>query len=523
MPIGPSIREQAADIGRVLMQGLGRSTNRQDFFRLLAEGLRGCFPFDRLCINIYDQEDEILTYFTAVEGTVARTLSPIRPADLSQTVAGRVIASRKPVIITDFPSQFPQGPHPIAEAGLSATMAFPLMLDDAIIATLHCSFQKEPKNLYEITNLLLELSPTVAVCVGAVFSLENFRREEHDFRMQPLAGEIICHSHVMRDIVRQADVAAKLNVPVLLLGETGTGKSLLAHYIHNASPRNKGRFVKVNCPSLPQTLFESELFGHVRGAFTGAVQKRAGRFELAHEGTLFLDEIGELTSEMQSKLLMVLEDSSFERLGDSTPLSVDVRIVAATNIAMDEALASGKFRRDLFYRLGACTLEMPPLRHRKEDIPLLAAAFAKDASRKMGMPAVKFAPAHMALLRSHDWPGNVRELLNAVVRISMKAALEKRMTLDMVERALQENGKYASPGSTGGGGVSSVDGGNRAASVTAGRLQDVERAHIRRVLERTGGVISGPRGAAAILGIPRTTLQHRMRKLGIDDVPNQKK
>jgi transcriptional regulator with GAF, ATPase, and Fis domain len=303
---------------------------------------------------------------------------------------------------------------------------------------------------------------------------------------------------------------------VLLLGETGTGKSMLAHYIHNASPRSKGRFVKVNCPALPQTLFESELFGHVRGAFTGAVQKRIGRFELAHEGTLFLDEIGELTSEMQSKLLMVLEDSSFERLGDSTPLAVDVRIVAATNIAMSDALARGRFRRDLFYRLSACTLEMPPLRRRKEDIPLLAAAFAKEVSRKMGTPAVRLSPAHVALLRGYDWPGNVRELVNVVGRISMKAAQEKHLTLDMVERVIRESGSFRDCGQADAGGIAAgrdprVPGGS------ATRLEDVERDHIRRVLDRTGGVISGPRGAAAVLGIPRTTLQHRLHKLGITD------
>lgn len=508
-------------MGQRLMAGLTKSTNRKQFFTALSEMLREHIPFDRLCINLYDQEGGMLMYFTAAEGIIASTLSPVRPAEESTTVAGRVIASRKPVIITDFAQYFTESSaHPIAEAGLTATMAFPLILDNEIIATLHCSFAREPTHVYESTSFLLALSPVVATCLGAILSLERVRDrsalQRRALTPSSLEDDVICHSPRMREVMRTLDVVSKLNIPVLLLGETGTGKSLIAQVIHRRSLRKDAHFVKVNCPSLPETLFESELFGHAKGSFTGAVSKRVGRFELAHGGTLFLDEIAELSPEMQSKLLQVLEDSSFERVGESVALDVDVRIIAATNVHLGDALAGRQLRADLLYRLSACTIELPPLRHRREDIPPLVAALTAHAASSLGLPSIIMSGTLLRPLQDYYWPGNVRELRNVISKLLVLHSRGRTLTSATVEEVLLESKSMVTPGAP----HIPEDKAVRAhASETSQKhlqtLADMEREHILNVLQHTKGTLSGPEGAAALLGLPRTTLQHRMRKLGI--------
>jgi transcriptional regulator with GAF, ATPase, and Fis domain len=507
----------ADEVGKKLLRQLVTQAGRKAFFFTLSNLIQEYFVFDRLCINLYDQHSEMLAYFTAAEGTVVSTLSPVRPADPAGTVAGHVIATRKPVIITDFARYFAESSvHPIAEAGLTVTMAFPLVLDNEIIATLHCSFAKKPKNIYEITAFFLELAPTVAICLGAVLSLE--RTSSAAERLLPKLSleaaddeKIVCYSKAMRDVMRRLDTAAGVDAPLLLLGETGTGKSLLAQEIHRRSPRRDRAFVRVNCPALAPTLFESELFGHVRGAFTGAQTKRVGRFELADGGALFLDEIAELTPEMQSKLLQVLEDGSFERVGESVALRVDVRVIAATNVDVAKAMSENKLRSDLFYRLAFFTVRLPSLRERKEDIAPLIALISEQASLNLGMPRLAFSAALSRPLLQHDWPGNVRELRNTISRLVIAHGLGGKLTAADVEAALEENRLYAaaafhedSPLKN----DSSVGEGDQS-------LAEAERLHIVRTLARSGGVISGPNGAAARLGLPRSTLRHRMQKLGI--------
>lgn len=519
----------ATEISQKLMTELTASTSRKNFFSSLSALLRAHIAFDRLCINLYDQAGDMLIYFTAAQGTIASTLSPVRPAETSTTVAGRVIASRKPVIITDFGRDFPDGaPHPIAEAGLTATMAFPLILDDEIFATLHCSFARKPDHIYEYATLLLALSPPLATCLGAILSLEQVRRKGclqcHPL-IPPLESDddIVCHSPAMREVMRKVDAVSGLHIPVLLLGETGTGKSLLAHAIHRRSPRKNSHFVKVNCPSLPQTLFESELFGHAKGAFTGAVSKRVGRFELAHGGTLFLDEIAELSPEMQSKFLQVLEDASFERVGESVSLAVDVRVLAATNVHPGDAVRRKKLRADLFYRLSPCSIELPPLRRRQEDIPPLVTALSAQVSATLGLPAVSFGNALLAPLTQYPWPGNVRELRNVLSKLLILRSMGKNLTTGLLEGVLKENSHTMGHGSEN---CPEPEAPLRPArkkdALPEGLAEErdetlaaLEKEHILRVLRRTGGVLSGPRGAAAALGLPRSTLLHRMRKLGL--------
>lgn len=510
----------AREIGSVLLSQITSNASRKDFFAVLSKQLHKYFAFDRLCINLYDSQIEMLTYFTTAEGTVVKTLSPVRPAESATTVAGHVISTRRPVIITDFNQYFSESHiHPIAEVGLKATMAFPLFLDNKIIATLHCSFAETPDNIYELTSFLLDLTPILATCLGAILSMEQ-QEAGRMFSLPPTSKteheeSVICHSQAMRDVIRQVEVVANLNIPVLILGETGTGKSMLAQYLHRRSQRKEAHFVKVNCPALSNTLFESELFGHAKGAFTGASAKRTGRFELAHGGTLFMDEIAELSMEMQSKLLQVLDDSSFERVGESVPIAVDVRLVAATNVNVGKAIDEGRLRPDLYHRLSLCVIHLPALRERRQDIAPLCAATAAQLPAKMHLPKFTFTPELMKPLLAYDWPGNVREMRNVIIKIMIHNRMYQQVTRGTIVRILEES-RHS--------GVKIIESARERPPVQVEALQtlaslesmeDMERSHIQRALNYCGGTISGPRGASELLKIPRSTLVHRMQKLGI--------
>ena len=365
---------------------------------------------------------------------MVNALSPIRKAEKT-TVAGHVIASRKPVVITDISQYFSEAAmlHPMAEAGLAATMAFPLMLGDRIVGTLHCSFRRKPDNLYEIMEFLLELTPAVAAGLGVLLAMESLEQGAELNRVAFTGDAQECEtfffeSRAMRQFMAKVHAVAKLDIPVLILGETGTGKSRLAHYIHCNSQRRKMQFVQVNCPAMAPSLFESELFGHAKGAFTGAATKRIGRFELAHQGTLFLDEIAELSCEMQSKLLHVLDDSCFERVGESVSLSVDTRLLSATNVNMRQAVSSGQVRRDFYHRLSSCVLEVPPLRDRKDDIPALAGFFISQLSRKYGLRQIQLSRDILDRLAGHTWEGNVRELRNVIAALLIAKSTTGKLT-----------------------------------------------------------------------------------------------
>lgn len=581
--------QSASHVAERLMAALQVDASRSTFFKTVSQIFQEYFHFDRLCINLYDREGGMLTYFTAAEGTLVSTLSPVRPAESSSTVAGHVIASRKPVIFTDVAQHFSESDmHPIAEAGLTSTMAFPLMLDNEIFATLHCSFAHKPDNLYEIASFVTDLCPAVATCLGSILSREQFvlqQKRLHATYAPPVEEPFVYHSRLMKSIMRRVDANAKLDVPILILGESGTGKTVIAHEVHRRSHRRENRFIKVSCPSLPSSLFESELFGHSRGAFTGAGTKRTGRVELAHKGTLFLDEIAELSVEMQSKLLQVLEESSFERVGESMSTAVDVRFVAATNVNVADAIARGALRHDLFYRLATCVIEIPPLRQHKEDIPTLVTAIARQVASRLHLPVLSLRQNFLGMLMAYNWPGNVRELRNIVTRLSILNGTGSKLTekdirevlheanyqerLSSVSRALPLQSAGLSPGplteptaatsaalppssaaQVGGTHAGLVQAGPHAGTTSPAShpsspesphwtspgaapsgpsptvfktpldvvetLAEVERKHIIKVLQRTGGIVAGPHGAAALLGVPRSTLQHRMRKLGIE-------
>ncbi|MCK9396687.1 MAG: sigma 54-interacting transcriptional regulator [Methylobacter sp.] len=306
-------------------------------------------------------------------------------------------------------------------------------------------------------------------------------------------GDFVSGSKLMRTVMEQVRMVARTDTPVLLLGETGTGKELLARAIHEFSDRSAAIMVKVNCAALPAELIESELFGHEKGAFTGATQQRKGRFELADGGSLFLDELGELSLSAQAKLLRVLQEQEFERVGGSETIRVDVRVIAATNRNLAEEVSSGRFRSDLYYRLNVFPVEVPALRQRAADIPLLARFFLTKYAKKFGKRFDDIDPAGLDYLRQYMWPGNVRELQNVIERavILSQGSLLEIAPLQPA-RARPE-----------------------AATGTLRTLEAVEREHITRTLDVTGWQISGVKGAAAILGMNPNTLRSRMLKLGI--------
>ena len=318
-------------------------------------------------------------------------------------------------------------------------------------------------------------------------------REEID--SSSMFEEIIGSSKPIRQLLRQVEKVAPSDSTVLILGETGTGKELIARAVHRRSKRANRAFVKVNCAAIPQSLIASELFGHEKGAFTGALQRRVGRFEAANGGTLFLDEVGELPMETQIALLRVLQEKEFERVGSNHPISVDVRVIAATNRDLGAAVAAGTFRADLFYRLNVVPIAVPSLRERAEDIPLLVEYFVARYSRESCKSIRRVSQQTLQRLRGYRWPGNIRELQNVVERAVI---LSETDIFTVEESWLRNEPQEPSP--------------NRGLLV----LEDREAEIIEAALADTHGRISGPSGAAVKLGIPRQTLESKIRRLGID-------
>jgi formate hydrogenlyase transcriptional activator len=314
-------------------------------------------------------------------------------------------------------------------------------------------------------------------------------------RDQPRFEQIIGQSAALEAVFEQVECVAPTDSTVLIQGETGTGKELIARAIHNISSRCGRSFVKLNCAAIPFDLLESELFGHEKGAFTGAIAQRAGRFEMADKGTLFLDEVGDIPPALQPKLLRVLQEQEFERLGSTRTRQVDVRLVAATNRDLTEMMKRGAFRSDLFYRLNVFPIRIPPLRERREDIPFLVQYFMQKYARRMGKRIETVPAATMQKLVDWSWPGNVRELQNMIER---GVILSRGFVLEIPLTELEQPAIPA-PGDNYGGAT----------------LEAVERDHIIQALRHSGWVIGGPSGAAARLGLNRSTLNARMRKLEI--------
>jgi formate hydrogenlyase transcriptional activator len=327
--------------------------------------------------------------------------------------------------------------------------------------------------------------------VGAFERFAAANQDSDERRFEQVIGK----SPALETVLEQVECVAPTDSTVLIQGETGTGKELIARAIHNISSRCGRPFVKLNCAAIPLDLLESELFGHEKGAFTGAIAQKLGRFEMADKGTLFLDEVGDIPPALQPKLLRVLQEQEFERLGGTRTHQVDVRLVAATNRDLTEMAKRGAFRSDLYYRLNVFPIQLPPLRERREDIPALVEHFVEILSRRMGKQIDEIPPHVMSMFAAHSWPGNIRELQNFIERsVILSAGSVLSPPLEELKRSPELESSQA---------------------VT---LEEVERDHIRKTLEHTHWVVAGPNGAAARLGIKRSTLYFRMQKLGISRV-----
>ena len=325
-----------------------------------------------------------------------------------------------------------------------------------------------------------------------------------EIRSAHAVGGIVGESLGLQKVLEQVRLVAAADTSVLILGESGVGKELIARAVHDQSRRADRPLVKVNCgASIPRELFESEFFGHVKGSFTGATRDRAGRFELADGGTLFLDEVGEIPLDMQGKLLRILQEGTYERIGEESTRSVDVRLVAATNRDFQREVEARRFRQDLYYRLSVFPIEVPPLRDRKDDIPRLAAHFLVQASRKMGIELPKLRQRHIIELQQYAWPGNIRELQNVVERAvisSRSGPLRFHLPHSDVDNVTDSTGAVAA---------------STAALLTDDEVRRFERRNLVAVLERANWKISGAGGAAEFLGIHPATLSSRMRAMGI--------
>ncbi|MEM1180413.1 MAG: sigma 54-interacting transcriptional regulator [Acidobacteriota bacterium] len=422
----------------------------------------------------------------------------------------------------------PQARTTVAASGLQSNLTLPLAVGGEVVAALAFGCIRKPRRWTPdlVTRLRLIADLFASVLVRRRYDAEVRRltarlEAENVYLREEIAAshgfhEILGDAPALRGALYKVEQVAPTAAPVLILGETGTGKELFARAVHEHSPRRDRSLVKVNCAALPANLIESELFGHVKGAFTGATSAKAGRFELADGGTLFLDEIGEMEMDLQAKLLRVLQEGEFEPVGSGHTRRVDVRVIAATNRDFETAMREGRFRSDLYYRLSVFPIELPTLRERRSDIPTLVRFFVDRGNKRLGRQVKHVPAASMAALEAHDWPGNVRELQNVVDRALI---LSPGDTLD-VEASFFEVVKPASartlppvkPAARSGE-TATVD--SRDADGALRPLADIDRDHITAVLEAVRWKINGPGHAAEILGLHPSTLRHRMKKLGI--------
>lgn len=354
--------------------------------------------------------------------------------------------------------------------------------------------------------------------LAEVESLKQRLELENEYLQEEIKAElnhrdIVGNSPAVAKLIQQIELVAPTSANVLISGESGTGKELIARAIHAGSTRSDRPLIRVNCAAIPRDLFESEFFGHVKGAFTGAVQDRPGRFELAHGGTLFLDEVGEIPLELQSKLLRVLQDQQFERVGDNRTREVDVRVIAATNRELRDMIEAGHFREDLYFRLNVFPIDSVPLRKRIEDVPLLARHFLQRACLKFNKPGVRIPPAQLEILQRYPWPGNIRELENIIER-QVIVTQDRRLMFDdlLLGEAPRKIGR-TSPISAAGYAVGEQNG---VALLTEQALSQRQRENAIAALEQAGGKVSGVGGAAELLGLKPTTLASRLSKWGID-------
>ena len=497
---------QERDRSRMLLEinnTLVSNLNLRELLSAISSCLRRVMPHDVAGLALHDQRIDKLR-ITALEFPEHEDVFvEDEIVDLEGTPGGRAFTTRQPVISGGEISTDALGKR----TGVKSACAVPLISHDRVLGVLGVGRLNENAFAEDDAALLTEVGKQVAIAVEnalayrEIDALKDKLQEEklylqEEIRTEYNFDEIVGTSATLKRALQDVETVAPTDSTVLIFGETGTGKELIARALHNLSSRREHTLVKVNCAAIPTGLLESEMFGHEKGAFTGAVTQRKGRFELAHNGTIFLDEVEEIPLELQPKLLRVLQEQEFERLGSGKTIRVNVRVLAATNADLARMVAEKKFRSDLYYRLNVLPVALPALRERPEDIPLLIHFFAQKFSQHMKKPIKTIPTETITRLTSYSWPGNIRELQNLVERaviLSRGSVLE----VPLAELKRLGNGDLV----------------NQLQGPTM--LEEVEREHIMKVLRETGWVIGGSAGAATRLGLNRTTLNNRMRKLGI--------
>ena len=481
--------------------------DRHSLFKALTEKMKSFFQHDRFSINIYDRNKNTLSYFSSADGVKPEWINRNNRPLSQGSIAKHVIEKKKTLVIKDLAKyQNWESAKSMSDSGLVSTIACPLLMQGNPLGSIHISFRKLPENIKELAELLSEVSDQVAIAVDNMLvkhelnTLNKNLQEQKNYLMREIEDDYSLQnfffiSDSMRQVMSQIDMLAEMDEPILLTGETGTGKDYIARCIHNMSHRKNAMFVKISCPALVPSLFETELFGHAKGAFTGAQTKKIGRLEMAEGGTVFLDEIGELPLSLQPKLLQVLQDMRFERVGESTPLQANFRIIVATNKDLKASIEENAFRADLYYRINTFSMHIPALKERREDIRCLINNLNIQESRRVNKKPPHYSEESLEILKNYHWPGNVRELKNLVKRlIILRSGAE--VNSEDVKKIIDID-----QGCSLGNGM---------------ELAEVEKNHIERVLHQTSGKVSGNAGAANVLGLPRTTLQYKIRKHGID-------
>ncbi len=474
-------------------------------FQAISASLRRTFGLDYVSLLIYDSELNALRMKALDFPESAGVIREDAIVPVENTIAGHVFRTREGRLFTVREAgEISQATREImVREGLNSLGTFPLITRTAVLGTLNLGSRQE--NFFSADDLQFYTQAAGQIAIALDNASSYTRIEElnarlaeekvyleDEIRTENRFEDIIGQSRALRTILKQVETVAPTDSTVLIYGETGTGKELLARAIHDLSSRRQGTFVKLNCAAIPTGLLESEMFGHERGAFTGAIAQRIGRFELAHRGTMFLDEVGEIPLELQTKLLRVLQEREFERLGSSRTIRTDARLVAATNRDLTAMVEAREFRADLYYRLNVFPITVPPLRDRREDIPLLVRYFVQQFARRMNRRITSIPAEAMQVMTRYHWPGNIRELQNFVERAVI---ITPGPTLQAPIRELKR-------GASGGAEVKT--------------LAAAERDAIVQALRESGGRVGGERGAAARLGMKRTTLQARMRKLDIE-------
>ena len=515
----PDSQDTRNDCSRVLQQITLQMTSTFDLGEVLAAITQGLVddmgaafariwligPGD-LCANCFKAGDcanrRQCLHLRASAGMYTRINGEYRRVPLGALKIGRIAQGWGPMSTNDVMSdeRIPNKQW-LGETGLKSFAGYPLIFRGELLGVLGM-FSHRVMSDEEFDRLALFANQAAIAIKNAhlVTEVENLKNQlkaenvylQEEIRTQHNFEEIIGQTGAIKKVLKIIEQVAPTEASVLILGETGTGKELIARAVHNLSKRKNRALIKVNCAAIPSGLVESELFGHERGAFTGALAQKIGRFELADNGTIFLDEVAELPVELQPKLLRVLQEGEFERVGGTRTIKVNVRVIAATNRNLGEAVEGGRFREDLFYRLSVFPVTIPPLRERKEDILLLAQYFAIKYGKRLGKKIGQIPRKVVDALKSHSWPGNIRELENIIERaVILSPGPQLELGESLPQRSVSSQGKQLLT------------------------LEEMEQNHITEVLRLTGGRVSGDNGAAKILNVKPTTLESRMKKLGI--------